>query len=448
MRFSWVKCCFISLFLLAAGGPHPARSSYPPDNGPSVCIDLGGDRGWVGVQLNPAAGTARCLSYDGVHCLWSANGDICRGSSTPTFLECGEQYGRVYPGETGFEDPGSWCSRAREFLPAAGGAPSRVEVGAEIRTISNVPEPGNSPDGTLPSLQLGDRWALHFPNPLNFRSFGPTPFYQDLPQGSFQLVYGWIPCQNPAKFGTFFQSGFWIFHIVRVGSGRLVGLGHAEAGSFGNGVCKGAGLGDGATFKVLAVAWSDDDGGSWTDPQIIVSSRPFDFSVPTDRWSGAGDPGFAYTGSEFRVYFYFLGRLCYARSFDSEARGGTWEVLREDGSFGSAINFGESCSSVLPGPVGPNPHVTWHTRSRRWVMTLWQWQSPTVRFLWSYDGMAWTQFASLDLRDDRGILHRPFYPTVVGPGGSQQFSGDGYLYYAHWTADWSREMRYRTISIY
>lgn len=436
-----------------------AKGAFPGNGKPTHCLSASqGALPWVPVQVDQVNSYVRCLSLDGKECIWLSDSGSCWATISQAYLTCGSHHASLFGGATGYEDSNSWCSLGRA---AAGlgaekkvGPPTRVTYGTDHGVIYSVPESGHNPDGTLSSILIGSRWALFWPNGKNWRSVGASPFFQDSAGAGFDMVYGWVPCERRDKWNTFYSSGFWLFLVTQRTFGaqgqRLIGLGHAETGTYGNGVCKGAGTGgNGATFKVLGVAHSDDEGRTWSDPEIIISTREFDRSVPTNTFSGAGDPGYTFTGSEFRAYFQLDGNLCFARSADSEARSGTWQVLMPDGSFRNAINFGGGCKSILPNwAVGPNPHVFWDTRFATWIMTVWPWGSRDVTFFWSNDGTNWTHFQTLQsFRQDGWHIDKPLYPSIVSRGGSQYFDGTGFIYYAHWTSGGAREMWYRTVSI-
>lgn len=437
------------LFLQSFFGMCLVRAEYPQNNVPEECFQFEG--AWVPTQHDPITSGIRCISNDGTHCIWLGSKDQCLASSAPTYLECGDQHKSIY-GATGYEDPQSWCSQAKSyFIPGSStprtpsnenNIPTRVILG-EPNQVQFVPEQawGNSPDGNMVSIPYGDTFALYYPNAKNYRHLCQSPYFQDVPDDNFQLVYGWVPCSNPDKFNTFYAAGMWIFAVFPA-SDRLIGLGHAESGISASQGCQGAGSGD-ITYKTITVSYSYDSGQSWSDPQIIISAGSLDTSQPTTMWSGAGDPGFIQVGGEIRAYFYYSGRLSFARTFDPLASPGSWQVLKNDGSWVDANHFGGDLMSLPNVPVGPNPHITYSTYFSKFIMTIWQWSSPYLTFLWSSDGINWTLIETIFIRDD--ILSRPLYPTVVSSHGSSVIGNEGFLYYARWSSPTFRTMTYRTI---
>lgn len=424
--------------------------AYPDSNSAESCVSENNQQ-WVPTQYDPVLDNVRCLSNDGIHCLWLDSIEQCMSSSGSSFLECGEPHRNIY-GNTGFEDPNSWCSRAKHSFesprgsgntPPSASPPSKVILGDES-PIHHVPEQdwGNSPDGNMVSIPYENQFALYYPNAKNYRHMCPTPFFQDVADSDFQLVYGWVPCDNPDKLNTFFAAGMWIFAVFPTDSGRLIGLGHAESGISSSQGCQGAGSGD-FTYKTITVSYSYDSGSTWTDPQIIISAGSLDTSQPTTFWSGAGDPGFVKTGNEYRAYFYSNGRFSFARTYDPYASPGSWTVLKNDGSFVDALNFGGDLRSLNGVPVGPNPHITYSSSFNKFIMTIWGWGSPYVTFLWSQDGLEWQVIDNIFIKDD--ILSRPLYPTIVSYKGSTEIDQDGYLYYAKWSSPSFRTMYHRTI---
>jgi hypothetical protein len=426
-------------------------ADYPNEYVAQRCILSTGS--WVPTQYDPVTHNIRCLSYDGTHCLWLDSETTCTTTSGTTYLECGEQHRNVY-GNTGYEDPGSWCSLAKSYFeqdnqrqgptqPTQPGQVTRVVLG-EAQPVNHVPEQawGNSPDGNMVSIPYENRFALYYPNAKNYRHLSESPYFQNVADSDFELVYGWVPCTNVEKYNTFYSAGMWIFAVFPTDSNTLVGLGHAESGISPTQGCQGAGSGE-ITYKTITVSYSYDSGKSWTDPQIIISAGTLDTSQPTTMWSGAGDPGFIKVGNELRAYFYYNGRLNFARTYDPYGTPGSWSVLKNDGSFVNAINFGGDLLSLSNVPVGPNPHVTYSSYFEKFIMTIWEWGSPYVTFLWSQDGISWNVIDTSFIRDD--ILSRPLYPTVVSSFGSSVISQDGYLYYAKWSSTNYRTMFYKSI---
>ena len=411
-----------------------------------------------------------CLGGAPLSCTWFQNRaecDLALIQPVRYTLSCGEEYIRTF-GHNPYSSPTSWCSLAKMYFfnttapatstiivrpppgpppPLVSRIPKSVALGPLSR-ITNAPEPGYQPDATLSSVKYGGTWRLVLPNGKNYVASHTSPYFESVPSSSWRLMYGFVPCSDPTKFGTFISSGFWIFAVLPSFNNPavLIGFGHAERGSFGNPdrKCKGAGIGDSATSKSLGITYSRDNGVTWDEPKQIITVEDFDPSVPT-TWSGIGDAGYVQMGNEYRAYFQARGGFGVARSTDPLAAPGTWSFYL-DGQWVPTSQ--RRWTELLPqNSVGPNPSIIWSSVFNRYIMCVWPWGSSGLVFLYSGpNAVTWTEFARVTFPS--GDRTKPLYASIIGSGGSISMDATGTLYWALWDNSRNdRQFVYQSITI-
>ncbi|KAI9029523.1 hypothetical protein DFJ74DRAFT_658671 [Hyaloraphidium curvatum] len=112
-------------YLSAIAGKGAAWTDYKAAPGPKadrsgvVCVE-----GLLTPVKLTADGNPACVSADGANCVWTPTPSDCSSlaaaswSGTPV-LECGAAMAEIW-GSTGYEDPGSWCSKAKAGLAKMG----------------------------------------------------------------------------------------------------------------------------------------------------------------------------------------------------------------------------------------------------------------------------------------------------------------------------------------
>lgn len=471
--------CVVGLFVPVVTGlqpvVHPRCVSSPPSPPPPTttmtwqCLNVPAIGEWVAVRNQGEFPACAAPAGQG-GCLWFSDETACKEGTKQTDLpsfNCGNDYLNVY-GHSPFTDTANWCYLARNLLSGAGGTVtslvtktvqvptrtvqppsvlSKVSLGP-INIITNVPEEGYQPDATLSSVPYAGTWRLMLPNGKNYLAEATTPYFQNVTNSQWKLVYGFVPCSDEARADTFYGSGFWIFSVMPAmnDTSILIGFGHAERGSFGlpSRQCKGAGIGDSATLKSLGVVYSRNGGLSWTEPQQIVTIEDFDANVYT-KWSGIGDAGYVRMGNEFRAYFQANGGFGIARSKDPLGSPGTWEFYTSSGWIPVSRR---TWTNVLPeGSRGPNPSIIWSTYFQKWVMCVWPWGSDVLLFFYSgQNAETWIPFARIAF--PHKYADKPLYATMLGAGGTVSIAQDGWLYWALWdSSESARKFAYQSLRL-
>lgn len=203
-------------------------------------------------------------------------------------------------------------------------------------------------------------------------------------------------------------------------------------------------------WKSIGIAYSYDDGLTWQDQGLIITSgdpRPADNNP---KFGGNGDFGVVWDWWEKKWKMWYGGEywLSMAVSSDPDAKPGSWVKwggprvgfnspglggrgfpigghLNDDGSF----NW--NWFSGLARAPGANPAIHFNTYLNKWVMVWHGWDNK-LYISASADSMNW--------EDARVIAEsinqsRAWYPTIICPNGGNMWCGQsGRLYYAdRWT---------------
>ena len=231
----------------------------------------------------------------------------------------------------------------------------------------------------------------------------------------------------------FSDGGQWMIGVHELPDGRLAGFFHSESHWKG---CKGA-------YKSIGLAYSDNNGKTWTKGSKIISGSDPKPARPEDPNSGKsyglGDGCSVWNEARQSWIVYYSGfdgrnyRISMAESKDPAAKAGTWK--KWDGSDFTV----EACNQKtgLGGPnvaiknlssyAGGNPSVTWNTHLEKWIMFYHSWQKAIVMST-SADGITWDKPVLLvDLNLEPG---GSMYPNIVGEHGDLTTGQSFRLYYA------------------
>ena len=142
-----------------------------------------------------------------------------------------------------------------------------------VGSISTVPNTADiptytwQPDGhfsVLPLCDGSDDWMMYWTEWENYRTVGTTQFPEDqLLRSPSESVFG-----DHGNWEGFDNGGSWLMSVHRVDGNELIGLYHAEDHWYPH-------TDNNIAWKSLAVAYSSDNGYSWSrGGQIITSHDP------------------------------------------------------------------------------------------------------------------------------------------------------------------------------
>ncbi|KAI9030217.1 hypothetical protein DFJ74DRAFT_463228 [Hyaloraphidium curvatum] len=333
------------------------------------------------------------------------------------------------------------------------------------------------PDSFTPALpssnpQPGQSHFFIYSESSNHRSVGTGPFPENQtlfapsrPGGWSQIIFGGRNESSPLPT----NGGAWLMAVARhpiKGGSNLVGFYHAQDHIFGDPARGNATITDaaGEAWKFVGVAYSPDDGVTWTDGGIILSSVVPKPSVPT--WGGLGDFGavWDWRAQHWKIYFKEQQKIGVAISTDPDARNGTWYKWRWMGSnlaepdvsdwpLGQKEPPGPEWNSPglggvytgLPGMTdvpGANPGCHWNTYLESWVCiwNSWDTTEPGIvpRSLYiasSLDGLHWSEPRLLV--GPKCPTSKAWHATVISEEGGSEFAGKrARLYHSDcWVAD-------------
>lgn len=369
----------------------------------------------------------------------------------------------------GLDNPQHWINRATAlFSPAAGQSQSLWNV-----SVQKAPRPGGPlqdysvivhndvsqvvlpkwheevfPDGVCPvtpSFAQPGRFILIHPEQLNFRTVNQSPYYENIPQSDWREITSLGTRSNPLKWPTIPSEPMaaWLFSLSRHPTqvGRHIGLLHLEKHE--HSVAH-------PCFKALAIAYTDDEGITFTAPQLIVSYPLFDRKYEWN-WSGTGDCSslvWHEAGQRWLLYCYTAqngGGITVASSSDPSAKAGTWRLLK-NGQFSVDALSNQPYDTILSDMSCGNPWVGYSVPLGSFLMMGSPWgKSNVLCFSTSQDGVNWTRPKRVYFDSPLGVT--PLYPSLVGDGGSAWINEKARLYYADSRPDGRRKMKVRTIEI-
>jgi len=200
------------------------------------------------------------------------------------------------------------------------------------------------------------------------------------------------------------NGGSWLMSVFRQAGDSLVAFYHAED-HWDRNMNPG-----GIAWKSIARTVSADDGVNWSEgEQIITSNMP---RPATPTWGGNGDHCVVWDSLNSRwVCYYQEHWLMMAISQDAEGRPGTWYKFY-NGQFNEPGLGGRN--TPIPGLQsipGGNPSVHFNTYLDRYVMVWHSWQSLSIYFSTSSNGIDWDPPRILEPASG---VRRAWYPTIIG----------------------------------
>lgn len=297
-------------------------------------------------------------------------------------------------------------------------------TGPSIIDQAGVDMQGYWPDGKVSVVEDANtgRFALYWGEKYSFRTEGGTPFPEDH-----------INQLKPSTrvFGTGFNTipgftdgGAWFIGVHLLQDGRLAGFFHAESG-----------WGSLQAYKSIGVAYSSDNGLTWTRGEKILAVN---YTKPVEpRWSGLGDACVVYNEQrkQFICYYsaYIQGedyKISMAVSNDPAGAPGTWR--KWDGKDFTITGNNPQTETGgtdhkiggLSSRAGANPSVMWNTFLDRWVMVYAGWDE-VIYMSSSKDGITWERPIAITDIDEETAR----YPNLIGETGDLVGGREIKMYY-------------------
>lgn len=301
---------------------------------------------------------------------------------------------------------------------------------------------GYWPDGKISVVEdaATGRFALYWGEKYSFRTEAESPF----PEGHINQLK-----PSARVFGIGFDTtpgftdgGAWFIGVHRLLDGRLAGFFHAESG-----------WGSLEAYKSIGVAYSSDNGQTWTKGEKILS---VEYPKPSDpRWSGLGDACVVYDEKRrhFMCYYsaYIHGedyKMSMAVSNDPAGAPGTWQKwdgqdFTITGTNPKTGTGGTDHKIVgLSSHAGANPSVMWNRFLERWVMVYAGWDE-VLYMSASVDGITWERPIALSNIEEETAR----YPNLIGATGDLVGGREIKMYYGrNQNQAGIRQFAYRTIT--
>lgn len=285
---------------------------------------------------------------------------------------------------------------------------------------------GYWPDGKLIPVKKGNQWQLFWGEATDALTVGDTPYPEDHISKLVNSSKIWG--KEFVRIDGFNDGGSWfigIFPLEKAGS--YVGFFHAESHWDASGTA----------HKSIGVAYSDDYGATWRDPQPIITDK--DPKPATPAWTGLGDGCVVWDSRNSRYVCYYQGKvasgantLCMAASSDPAGTPGTWKKWDGDGFTIEACDLktglgGENIAiENLTSMSGANPSVMWNTYLEKWVMVYATWGKRVV-ITYSEDALHWSKPVKI-----LGSIKSPaWYPNLIGADGDLTGGETVKIYWSH-----------------
>lgn len=285
---------------------------------------------------------------------------------------------------------------------------------------------GYWPDGKLIPVKKGNQWQLFWGEATDALTVGDTPYPEDHISKLVNSSKIWG--KEFVRIDGFNDGGSWfigIFPLEKAGS--YVGFFHAESHWDASGTA----------HKSIGVAYSDDYGATWRDPQPIITDK--DPKPATPAWTGLGDGCVVWDSRNSRYICYYQGKvasgantLCMAASSDPAGAPGTWKKWDGNGFTIEACDGktglgGENIAiDNLTSMSGANPSVMWNTYLEKWVMVYATWGKRVV-ITYSEDALHWSKPVKI-----LGSIKSPaWYPNLIGADGDLTGGETVKIYWSH-----------------
>lgn len=297
--------------------------------------------------------------------------------------------------------------------------------------INHLPYYEYIPDGHISVLPDGHgKYMMYWSEFDNSRTVGNTQFPEDQTTlEPLETVFGGR-AGNAGPSNGYNDGGSWLMSVHRHHGDTLIGFYHGESHWYPRD-------GDFTAWKSICVAYSYDNGFTWVDKGLIVTSnKP---KPETREWGGAGDCCVVWDSVNHRWNCYHQEHnIRLAVSYDPLGAPGTWKKyyngeFDEDGLGGMS-----SPLSNLSDVGGANPSVHWNTLYNKWVMTYHGWDGSIYATL-SSDGVTWENPKKIISKED----YNRWYPTIIGESDTKA-GRLARIYYAEFNSS-GRKMASRDI---
>lgn len=285
---------------------------------------------------------------------------------------------------------------------------------------------GYWPDGKLIPIRKDGGWQLFWGEATDALTVASTPFPEDHVAGLTEDSKVWG--KDFSRIDGFNDGGSWFIAIFPLDDdGSYVGFFHAESHWDDSGTA----------HKSIGVAYSDDYGATWRDPQPIITDKNPKPSEPD--WTGLGDGCVIWDETGSRYICYYQGKIssganaiCMASSSDPSGAQGTWK--KWDGTdftipaYDSTTGLGGENIPVsgLSGITGANPSVMWNTFLGQWVMVYASW-AKLVYMSFSDDAVTWSTPELITGSADSPAC----YPNLIGDDGDLEGGETVQMYWSH-----------------
>lgn len=287
-----------------------------------------------------------------------------------------------------------------------------------------------APDGhvsTVPSALQPGTWLTFWGLSSSYRTTSSSPLPSNISLspttgvlGSSQQV---VPTDRVA-------GGLWLFSVFRLPYGTWTGFYHEETHWTTT---------LNTAWDTIGVAWSYDEGASWTVIGTVLNATEAMPTTPT--WGGDGNQGVIWEPVTQR-YICYYGGISMAVSSDPLGTPGSWAKWEGAAFTGAGLGGADFRVANLSSVSGSNPSVHWNTFLQKWVMVY----DANVGGLYistSVDALAWEIPRLLTLSHNGGYAR---YPTITGPQGDLVSGSSSYLLYADfYKNDSTRSAAFRAI---
>ena len=301
---------------------------------------------------------------------------------------------------------------------------------------------GYWPDGKLSVVkdETSGKYICFWGEKYSYRTEADTPYPED--HISQVIVANRVFGQGINDIDGFNDGGSWFIGVHKLTDGRLAGFFHAESHW----------PGDGIAYKSVGVAYSSDNGKTWTSGEKILN---VDYPKPTTpTWSGLGDGCVVYNEKLGKFICYYSAhiqdedfKICMAASDAIDGASGSWR--KWDGNdftisgFDANTGLGgvdhkiEGLSSIS----GANPSVMWNSYLKRWVIVYASW-GRAIYMSTSEDGLNWEIPIKITEKDEIAT-----YPNLISSKGDLEGNYVIRLYYGSNQNDLGvRDFAYRIIT--
>ena len=265
---------------------------------------------------------------------------------------------------------------------------------SEVKVLRQNPDTfmkGYWPDGKLVPVRKGGMWQLFWGEGTDALTVAATPFPEDHIAGLTNDSKVWGRDFPESIVDGFNDGGSWFIAVFPLDdAGHYAGFFHAESHWDSGGIA----------HKSIGVAYSDNYGATWRDPEPVITDKNPKPDEPA--WTGLGDGCIIRDEENSRYICYYQGKiksganaLCMAASYDRSGASGSW--LKWDGNDFTLPAYDKSTGlggenipiSGLVSVTGANPSVMWNGYLGKWVMVYASWEK-RIYMSFSDDAIRWS----------------------------------------------------------